>query len=555
MVSSFRTRCQQISLLGALWLSVTGVAAAEADSAGIRPLDCVINPSVVADLGSGVPGVLTDVRVDRSDLVEAGDLLAELDSGVELASLELANARANMDTEVQLRRVNAAFGRRLHARSEDLFKRQAISTNDMDERETEARQARILLRQAQDEKKLAELELRRAEEVLKRRTIQSPISGVVMERFKSVGEYIDDQPVVRVAQLDPLHVEVFVPVEHLGEVQTGMRARVWSDAVASDAWQAQVSRVDRVADVASATYGVRLTLPNPKYKIPAGLRCMVQFVGQDESPATAEASPPSASGEEVAVREKATHRSGSVTQPLRDSADRVAMHDKTAEGKVRLAKSGVEGHKAAPAVAPFEVAQLGEQQVAAADAVPTGQQTIGPADSAPAALPAATAVGLAAQLPLCLSAGPFEQQADADRKARALRSVGLEVAVDQRDDEVDVGHKVVSEWLPNREAAVAHVERRVAAGVRDLYLPKRRRAVRVALGLYKRKNVAIKRVKELADLGFKAEIVPWRERKQEFILAVRGVPSDKARELLADLPVPATEDAVRGGGCDELASR
>ena len=38
---------------------------------GMDPLDCVINPSVVADLGSGVPGILSDISVARSDFVKA----------------------------------------------------------------------------------------------------------------------------------------------------------------------------------------------------------------------------------------------------------------------------------------------------------------------------------------------------------------------------------------------------------------------------------------------------------------------------------------------------
>ena len=54
-----------------------------------------------------------------------------------------------------------------------------------------------------DNKRIAGLELLRAEAMLDRRTIRSPVDGVVTERFKSAGEYIDDEPVMRVAQLDP----------------------------------------------------------------------------------------------------------------------------------------------------------------------------------------------------------------------------------------------------------------------------------------------------------------------------------------------------------------
>ena len=248
------------------------------------PLDCVINPSVVADLGSGVPGILSDIRVDRSDFVKAGDVVARLDSGVESAALELARARAELDAEVDLRKVNAAFGNRQNRRTMDLFHRKAISTNDMDQRRTEARIAQIQLRQAEDNKDLAQLEKMRAEEILKRRTIKSPIDGVVMERFKVVGEYVEEKPVVRIAKVDPLHVEVIVPVEQLGKIKNGMRAEVWSETVEGQTWYATVSRVDPVADVASGTYGVRLTMPNPDNRIPAGLRCRMQLVGGFSEP-------------------------------------------------------------------------------------------------------------------------------------------------------------------------------------------------------------------------------------------------------------------------------
>ena len=133
-----------------------------------------------------------------------------------------------------------------------------------------AAKARAAVKQA--EASLAALDVRKSYT-----RIYSPISGVVMKRFKTIGEYVDEQPVLRVAQLDPLHVEVFVPVEQLGDIRSGMRAEVWSDAVNGRAWNAEVTRVDKVADVASGTYGVRLELPNPDYKVPAGLRCQLAF--------------------------------------------------------------------------------------------------------------------------------------------------------------------------------------------------------------------------------------------------------------------------------------
>jgi multidrug resistance efflux pump len=38
-------------------------------------------------------------------------------------------------------------------------------------------------------------------------TIRSPVNGVVVERYLSPGEYIENQSVLKLAQIDPLNVE------------------------------------------------------------------------------------------------------------------------------------------------------------------------------------------------------------------------------------------------------------------------------------------------------------------------------------------------------------
>jgi multidrug efflux pump subunit AcrA (membrane-fusion protein) len=42
-------------------------------------------------------------------------------------------------------------------------------------------------------------------------------------------------------------------------------------------YPARVTVVDRVVDAASGTFGVRLQLPNPGYRLPAGLKCKTRF--------------------------------------------------------------------------------------------------------------------------------------------------------------------------------------------------------------------------------------------------------------------------------------
>ncbi len=255
----------------------------EGDSVNNIPeFDCVIEPSEIVAVGSPVPGVIETIHVHRSDPVQKGAVIAELESSVERATLVLAKARAELTTLIEVRQENAAFERRTQRRNQALFQKSSLSAQDMDKLMTETRIAQLQVRQEKDNKLIAELEYRRAQAALQRRTIRSPVEGVVMERFKSVGEYVENEPVLRIAQLDPLHVEVIIPVNFLGRIKPGMRAEVTPVVPGFGKYLATVKRVDGVADAASGTFGAWLSLRNPDYAIPGGLRCRLGFLLAEE---------------------------------------------------------------------------------------------------------------------------------------------------------------------------------------------------------------------------------------------------------------------------------
>ncbi len=570
----------------------TGLAhSAPAEDIGLEPLDCVIGPSVVADLGSGVPGIVNVVRVDRSDMVQAGDVVAELESSVEAAALELAQARAEMDAEVNLRRVNAAFGKRQKRRTQDLFQRKAISTNDMDERDTEARLAAIQLRQALDTQRLAKIERERSMSVLNRRTIKSPITGVVMERFKTIGEYVEDQPVVRIAQLDPLHVEVFVPVEHLGKIRPGMQAEVWTEAVTDSSWKASVSRVDRVADVASGTYGVRLELPNPDYSVPAGLRCQLKFIDAPYIPlATADAAPMKATSPvessaptpmvTAAADQPATadDRSDSA-QPnpeiasLPAAAPVQAPEPEPEQASIEGASNSGSIARAASFETPSETAEpaVSTDAVDAVESLISAVATVEPVSESPAAAVAdadepesvkendppvaeskRAAMDKSLELPLCHLVGPFENEQQAKAEARLMRADGFHVEMDRKVLNVQVGYKIASKPLTDFAAAQQMVKDLKAIGFSDYYLPKRRKvSPRVYLGLYHHKKDAERRVAKLTRKGFDIELLPWKDKIPEVYLLARKVLHGDAEKAAAGKD-GAPVDRV---SCEQFASR
>ena len=213
-------------------------------------MDCLLQPNMVSNLGSPVEGILSEILVERGSEVRKGQVVAKLNSAVEAAT-------------VNLRKAQEAFGQRKADRNEELFKQDLISASDKDELETQTR--------------IAGLELKQQQEVLNLRTIVSPFDGVVVERFLSPGDRVAQEKILKIAQIDPLSIEVVVPVHLFGTIKLGMEGQVRLSPLLSGNYSARVVVVDRVVDAASGTFGVRLQLANPGYKIPAGIRCGVRF--------------------------------------------------------------------------------------------------------------------------------------------------------------------------------------------------------------------------------------------------------------------------------------
>jgi RND family efflux transporter MFP subunit len=255
-----------------LWL---GALEAKAQ---LQEFDGLIEPKLSTNVGSSTPGILESVSVDRGDMVKEGQVVATLQAGVERSTMELAKARAELDATIKSKRAELEYAERSKQRKKELYEKKTLSFQEWDEAETKRILAELALNEALEAKRLAELEYKRSVEVVKRMSVRSPVNGVVVERYLHPGEYIEDKPVLKLAQIDPLHVEVIMPVSMLGAVKLGMVAEVKPEAPVGGVFKAKVTIVDKVVDAASGTFGVRLELPNPDYKLPPGLKCKVRFL-------------------------------------------------------------------------------------------------------------------------------------------------------------------------------------------------------------------------------------------------------------------------------------
>ncbi|MCU7805257.1 MAG: efflux RND transporter periplasmic adaptor subunit [Candidatus Thiodiazotropha sp. (ex Lucinoma borealis)] len=266
-------RKQYLFIGGLLCLFATTIVAE-----GTETLDGVIEPSMTVELSSRIDGILEAVSVDVGDNIEKHQVVAKLESEVEQAALEYARARAAINSDVRLQEVNLAYGRRQLSRIKELHEKKLSSFQDFDKVETETRLTRYKLAQAKETKYLAELDLKQAEAVYNRHTIRSPIDGIVVDRYLNPGESVEERSIIKIAQINPLRVEVVAPVTLLGKIKTGQLASVTPESPIGGKYQAEVKIVDPILDAASGTFRIRLEIANDDYNLTSGLRCRVRFL-------------------------------------------------------------------------------------------------------------------------------------------------------------------------------------------------------------------------------------------------------------------------------------
>lgn len=246
-------------------------------------VDCVIDPRQVIELRAPLEGLIDRINVDRGDRVRAGQELVILDTSVDRATAAIARQRAEMEGAVMSGKTRTEYNGRRLGRAQDLHEKNYLSAQARDEAASESKLAEAALRDALDNKATAELELKRQLEIIRLKTIRSPVSGVVLERLLHPGEFaeagVGRKPVLRLAEIDTLHVEALLPAEAFGHLKTGMQIEVFPEIPAGARHVARIKVVDPVLDSASGTFGVRLELPNPGHRVPAGIRCKAEFPG------------------------------------------------------------------------------------------------------------------------------------------------------------------------------------------------------------------------------------------------------------------------------------
>jgi RND family efflux transporter MFP subunit len=215
--------------------------------------------------------------VEKGDHVEKGQAVAQLEASVEIARVNQAKSDVANNTELNNRKVQLDFAKRTKQRYQGLSYKSAVSQYEKDKADTEVTLAEIELKKAAERNRTASLTLGLAKAQLALKTIKSPIDGIVVDRYAMVGESVTERAIMKLAQVDPLRVELVAPTEYFGLIQHGMEVDIRPERPANKNYKAAVTVVDQLIDPASGSFTVRMALPNPTDQLVGGVNCIAHF--------------------------------------------------------------------------------------------------------------------------------------------------------------------------------------------------------------------------------------------------------------------------------------
>jgi RND family efflux transporter MFP subunit len=252
---------------------VAAVMAWPVQGAALDVISCLLEPSRAFSIGSPVQGIVQEVPVERGDQVAKGDVLLRIDARMEEAQLATAQFNAESQAVIESRKAQLELATKMFEQAEDLSKRGVAARNQLEEMRTQMFVAQAELREAEDARLSAGLQVQSALAALEQRVIRAPEDAVVVERLTDTGELASTgRPLFELVSVQVLHAEVLAPARDYGQIELGQSWQVSSentDLVRTGT----VTAIDPVIDAASRSFGFRIAIENADRALTAGNRC------------------------------------------------------------------------------------------------------------------------------------------------------------------------------------------------------------------------------------------------------------------------------------------
>ena len=244
-----------------------------------------VQPTNQVDVSSELSGTVRKVFVDYNSPVQAGQVLAELDTDKLTATLNSSRAKLSV-AEAKVVEVEATVRQteRDLARHKALAGTHAVSARDHDIALAAYERALASLRSANADIEVAEADLELNETNLAKASIRSPINGVVLTRAVDPGQTVASSfqaPVLFSIAEDLMQMELRVDVDEadVGKVHIGQNASFGVDAFPDRKFPATIRDVRYASEVIQGvvTYKGILNIDNSELLLRPGMTATAEI--------------------------------------------------------------------------------------------------------------------------------------------------------------------------------------------------------------------------------------------------------------------------------------
>lgn len=243
-------------------------------------------PKQRVTLSAPLSSVILRLAVKEGDLVDRGQLVAEMDHGVARAAVVLANHRAK--DEAAVRRTEHAL-RHAQLQLKSIAKaHEAGAGSDYELRQAQLRhdEAEASYNLELNRRVIAKAALKLEKQKYARYLVHAPFAGRVVRVFTQPGTMLRaSQPVVSIVALQTLEATVHVPLTMFGTLEAGQSYTLLADEPVGRPLQATLQTIDPMIEAARGTFRCVFTIANDDESLPAGFAVRLDTGGLEQASA------------------------------------------------------------------------------------------------------------------------------------------------------------------------------------------------------------------------------------------------------------------------------
>ncbi len=176
-------------------------------------------------------GVLESLNVKKGQLINPNTSLFVLEQEPQSAEFKAAQARlAQAQAQIEQTQANLELAKITFQRETDLFRNDASAKQNLDNARAAFLEAQATLVANEDNLKAAQADLEKARWTMSKKTVFSPIAGMVFDTFYYPGEFVQSgQPVLVLLGKNMIYAVFYMPEKKLGSLRVNQSVQIKCD--------------------------------------------------------------------------------------------------------------------------------------------------------------------------------------------------------------------------------------------------------------------------------------------------------------------------------------